>query len=65
MQRTIMTMDEVSRLTRTPVATLRYWRHMGSGPRSYKIGRRVVYDESDVVAWIAAQRSAGHPQGAA
>ena len=31
-----------------PKATLNYWRHIGKGPKSARIGRRVVYRESDV-----------------
>lgn len=38
-----------------PVATLRYWRHVGEGPKSFKIGRRVVYRRADVEAWLASQ----------
>lgn len=41
---------------RTPRATLRYWRHLGTRPRSFKIGRRVMYHGSDLEAWIADQR---------
>jgi predicted DNA-binding transcriptional regulator AlpA len=37
------------------VATLRYWRHLGTGPRSFRLGRRVVYRLADVGAWIEAQ----------
>ena len=33
----------------------RFWRHEGSGPKSAKLGRIVVYREADVVAWIDAQ----------
>jgi DNA-binding transcriptional MerR regulator len=59
-QRRVMTMAEVAALTRTPENTLRYWRHLGNvGPRSYKIGRRVVYDYVDVIAWLDEQRSRG------
>lgn len=57
-------MDEVSTRTGVPVDTLRYWRHIGTGPRSYKLGRRVVYDIADVEAWMAHQRAAGERQGA-
>jgi predicted DNA-binding transcriptional regulator AlpA len=51
----LMTLAEVAELTRTPASTLRYWRHMGVGPRSAKLGRRVVYLRTDVLAWIDAQ----------
>lgn len=59
MERTILRLNEVSDLTGAPEATLRYWRHLGTGPRSYKIGRRVVYDLADVQAWLDEQRRAG------
>jgi predicted DNA-binding transcriptional regulator AlpA len=42
-----------------PVATLRYWRHIGKGgPKSFKLGNRVAYKQSDVEAWIEAQYDA-------
>ncbi|MFK0002557.1 helix-turn-helix domain-containing protein [Paenarthrobacter sp. NPDC090522] len=47
-----MTIGEVSLLTRTPVATLRYWRYQGKGPRSALFGNRILYRRSDVTAWI-------------
>jgi predicted DNA-binding transcriptional regulator AlpA len=48
----LLNMDEVSEITRTPVSTLRYWRHRGEGPKSFKLGRRVVYREDVVTSWI-------------
>jgi predicted DNA-binding transcriptional regulator AlpA len=49
----ILTMPEVSHLTRVPMATLRHWRATKSGgPRSARLGGRVVYLLSDVQAWI-------------
>jgi hypothetical protein len=36
-----LTMKEVANVVRVPVATLRYWRHLGSGPRSFRVGRSV------------------------
>jgi len=41
-----------------PENTLSYWRAMGTGPKSAKLGRRVVYRRSDVEAWIDAQFAA-------
>ncbi len=46
---------EVAELTGIPEATLRFWRHQGTGPGSAKLGRRVVYREEDVLAWIDEQ----------
>lgn len=50
-----LTTDEVGGLLRQPTSTIRYWRHNSYGPRSVKIGRRVLYRESDVRAWLASQ----------
>ncbi|UYM04221.1 helix-turn-helix transcriptional regulator [Solicola gregarius] len=51
----LLRVSEVSDLTGIPEATLRFWRHQGTGPKSAKLGRRVVYREVDVIAWIDAQ----------
>lgn len=55
----LLRLPEVAELTGLPVNTLRFWRHQGTGPRSIKLGRRVVYRECDVVAWIEDQFDAG------
>ena len=55
----LLTIDEVSELYRVPIATLRFWRHRGDlGPRSFKLGRRVVYKRSDCETWMAEQYAA-------
>jgi predicted DNA-binding transcriptional regulator AlpA len=38
------------------VATLAKMRCMGGGPLFVKLGRRVVYRRSDVIAWLNARR---------
>jgi len=48
----LLTISETADLVRAPVATLRYWRHRGTGPRSFRLGRRVLYRRDDVDAWI-------------
>ncbi len=52
----LLTITEAAQLLRAPVATLRYWRHLGTGPRSFRLGRRVLYRRDDLRAWIDAQR---------
>ena len=52
-----LTTSEVAELLRTPVETVRYWRHVNKGPSSFKVGRRVLYAEGDVLAWIETQRA--------
>ena len=61
----ILTLAETNEKTRVPVATLRYWRHLGNqGPRSFRLGGRVVYKESDVDAWIDEQYTASEQASA-
>lgn len=61
----VLTLAEVAALLRTSPDTLRYWRHIGTGPRSGKIGRRVVYRESDVMTFLDEQLGASDPNPAA
>ena len=56
----LLTLAEVAAIVRAPVATLRYWRHLGTGPRSFRLGRRVVYPGADLRAWIDTQATASH-----
>jgi len=52
-----LTTEEVADLLRTPTETVRYWRHVGKGPKSFKVGgRRVLYAREDVEAFIAEAR---------
>ena len=49
----ILITAEVAELVRAPIETVRYWRHVGKGQKSFKVGRRVLYAIEDVEAWIA------------
>lgn len=35
---------------------LAQWRHKGTGPAFYKLGRKVIYRGADLNAWAEAQR---------
>jgi predicted DNA-binding transcriptional regulator AlpA len=48
----LLTTDEVALITRAPVSTVRYWRHLGTGPKSFRLGRRVVYRRHEVEQWL-------------
>jgi hypothetical protein len=48
----LLTITEAAVLLRAPAATLRYWRHCNIGPRSFRLGRRVLYRRDDLHAWI-------------
>ena len=52
----LMTIEEVAEVLRMPVATLRYWRVLGTGPRGFIIGRRLRYWRRDVLAWLDERR---------
>lgn len=56
----LMTLKEVAALVRVPEATLRYWRHLGTGPHGFRIGRSVRYWHNEVVHWLDEQSR--HPQ---
>jgi predicted DNA-binding transcriptional regulator AlpA len=49
----LLTTAEVAVITRAPVSTVRYWRHLGTGPRSFRLGRRVVYRRHEVDRWLS------------
>jgi excisionase family DNA binding protein len=51
----MLSLQEACRLLRVPEGTLRYWRHLGSGPRSFKIGRHVRYWRTDLTLWLTEQ----------
>ncbi|MBV5244331.1 helix-turn-helix domain-containing protein [Mycolicibacterium sp. PAM1] len=38
--------------------TLRYWRHTGQGPTSFKLGRRLVYRREELERWLKEQEAA-------
>lgn len=56
----LMSIAEVAALVRVPVATVRYWRHLGTGPLGFRVGRSVRYWRSEVIHWLDEQSR--HPQ---
>jgi predicted DNA-binding transcriptional regulator AlpA len=51
----ILNIEEASARLRIPIATMRYWRHKGLGPASFKLGKHVAYLEADIEAFILQQ----------
>ncbi|WP_307825198.1 helix-turn-helix domain-containing protein [Streptomyces sp. M2CJ-2] len=45
---TYLTTEDVAARYRTAPSTIRYWRHIGSGPRGIKVGRRVLYSLAEL-----------------
>ena len=54
----LLTTAEVALITRAPVSTVRYWRHLGAGPKSFRLGRRVLYRRAEVTRWLLDQEAA-------
>ena len=51
----MLSLQEACAFLRVPEGTLRYWRHLGCGPHSFKIGRHVRYWRTDLVLWLTDQ----------
>lgn len=58
----MLSLQEAAKFLRVPEGTMRYWRHLGSGPRSFKVGRHVRYWRTDLILWLTDQTN--RPQGA-
>lgn len=43
-----LTTCEVAERYRTVEATVRYWRHVGYGPKGVKVGRKVLYPLDEI-----------------
>ena len=53
----LMGIEEVASYLRVPVATVRKWNHLGTGPRPLKIGRHVRYEPTAVREWVDGRRN--------
>ena len=51
----MLTLQEACAFLRVPEGTLRSWRHLGAGPRSFKVGRHVRYWRADLILWLTEQ----------
>ena len=53
----LMGIEEVASYLRVPVATVRKWNHLGTGPRPLKVGRYVRYEPAAVRQWLDGRRN--------
>jgi hypothetical protein len=58
-----LTTAEVAALCRTSPETVRFWRYVGKGPTSFKLGRKVLYDADTVEGWLKKAQQAGAEAG--
>ncbi len=52
------TTEEVAERYRTVPATVRYWRHIGYGPKGTKVGRKILYSEDEISRFDAELQAA-------
>jgi excisionase family DNA binding protein len=56
MTESLLSREEVAKLLGVPTKTLAAWAYQGRGPTYYRLGRRVAYRESELMAWLDTQR---------
>ena len=49
--------NEVAGLLSVPESTVRYWRHLGTGPQAVKFGKSIRYRADEVERWIKEQEA--------
>jgi len=54
----LLTLTNISERTQIPIATLRWYRAKGIGPKTFRLGGRVMAFEDDVDAWVMEQYAA-------
>ncbi len=59
----LMTVEEVADFLCIPVNTLYQWRHKGTGPVAFRVGRFLRYDPAEVRVWLEAHTGVGHGVG--
>ncbi|HYT26500.1 MAG TPA: helix-turn-helix domain-containing protein [Actinomycetota bacterium] len=64
-QHEFMSIGEVAELTRKSLNALYSMRYTGTGPPSFRLGRRLVYRRTDVLAWIERHAAADKHSGVA
>ena len=52
----LLTIEEVADYLRVPILTVRWLRQDGRFAPAIKVGRRLVWDVRDVVAWVESNR---------
>ena len=53
----LLVASEVAALLRVDPSTLYGWRASGTGPRSFRLNGRVVWDADELAAWIEQQKN--------
>jgi excisionase family DNA binding protein len=56
----LLTVEEVADFLGVPVNTLYQWRHKGTGPIAFRVGRFLRYDPAEVRDWLTANAEVAH-----
>jgi excisionase family DNA binding protein len=59
----LLSIEALAEYLEVPVTTIRHWRTDGTGPCAIKVGGRVRFAVSDVLAWLARQRESEPGRG--
>jgi helix-turn-helix protein len=57
----VITTEELAVLAHTTRNTVRYWKHIGKGPKAFKLGKRIVYRREDGETWVNEQYLKANP----
>lgn len=49
----LLSLQDVAELLNVSPNTIYYWRYQGTGPQGHRVGKRVRYWRTDVLAWMA------------
>ena len=60
-----LTTEDLASLTHRTPAAVAMERHAGKGPKGRRVGRRVLYSEADVTAWLESLSDSQHGGDAA
>ena len=50
----LLTLEEAAEMLRKSPAQMRWLRHNQRGPKSARVGGRIMYREADVIDWVNA-----------
>ena len=59
----LLSVEEVAEFLSIPVSTLYQWRHKGTGPTAFRVGRFLRYDPVDVREWLSEHAGVSHGVG--
>ncbi|MBD5829919.1 helix-turn-helix domain-containing protein [Janibacter melonis] len=56
----LLSVEEVADFLGVPVNTLYQWRHEGTGPTAFRVGRFLRYDPAEVRDWLTTNAEVTH-----